>query len=234
MKDVLCQQREYGEWTTLLDTRRAAALCAEVRKTLVPLPRTAASVTGGFRVADVYLERVGAETPLSTRHRIRRYDTEDLVWLESKRSDGERVRVERTPVPADLARVMLPTRAVVRDEPDGETITGARFLRQVALLDLRPRFVVSYEREGYHIPGTTTRFTVDRFVQVRPTSRWLPRGLEGGIELDSRFIVKLSFDDYPPALFRRLRREFHLTLTPFCMRDAAREKLVPTRQTGTG
>lgn len=234
MKDVLCQQREYGEWIALLDKGRASALAAAAREALVPLPRMPTSGGQGFRVADVYLERRGAEAPLSTLHRVRRYATEDMVWLEMKRRDAERVAVERTPVPADLASALLTSRGLSGGDADSETITGARFVTQIALLDLKPRLVVSFEREGYYMPGTALRLTVDRFIQTRPSTRWIPQRLETGIDLEERAVVKLSFDAHPPAWFRRLLREFHVTPTHFCVREAARNKLGGAQGLRTG
>ncbi len=213
----------FWEWTVTCDLPRAQAVAAEACASLPPTPRT---LRGAYRVASVYLEARGRASQAGTVHRVRRYDTEDLVWLETRVEAKQRVDLGRVPLPADLAQSLLETFTSSDSGGHQTSIAGSDFATQVATRGLSPRMLLTFSREEYGLTGTNVSIRIDRDICVRTTNNWVPNGQRGDLEVVPGALIVMTFDDHPPAHFRRLLRTHELTTGPLSRCFHAREKLL--------
>jgi hypothetical protein len=185
----------------LLCAREADKVEAWARQRLTPDPHGA---DGVYRSTTLYLD-----TPLfdvyhksrghrRSKYRVRRYGSDEVVHLERKIRQGDRVWKRREVLSlADLPH--LPG----RDE------VGTWFGQRVRDRLFRPVCWVGYSRTA--LVGTTlsgpVRLTLDRRVVGATASAWtVPERIDGPELLPDRAILELKFRSALPGLLRELLR----------------------------
>jgi hypothetical protein len=127
---------------------------------------------------------------------VRRYGGGELVHLERKKRQGDRVRKRREVLPLpELARL---------SDPDG---AGTWFGRRIGERGLRPVCWVTYARTAFVGAATTgpVRLTLDRDIAGAAASDWTVPVREDGLELlPGKTILELKFRSALPGLFHEL------------------------------
>jgi hypothetical protein len=207
------------EWKVLLAPQAAERVALRAESLFAPDPFSDAAPHGAYAVSSVYLAAPGdADHTGTPRWRVRRYGSEDRIWLERKSNRAG--RVEKVRHAADPAVFESPADPLPCSlEPRG----GARaWLAEVEARGLVPAVTVAYERRAWSLPGTSARLTLDGNLRARPAARLTPEG-EGGVAIEGRHVLELKFDDAPPAAFRTLLLEEGLLPRPWSkVRAAAR------------
>lgn len=170
----------------------------------------------GYRVNSLYFDtgqldvyqRNGSYA--KSKYRIRRYGTEECLYLERKLKSGGLVSKRRTRIPdEELWRVAA-------SELDPRWV-GAWFRRRLEVRRLLPQCQIRYDRAARLgvSPDGPIRLTVDRNVRgfatrecgVLDDGAWVPL-------LPGRCILELKFRSAMPVLFKRLLEEVSLTPQP--------------------
>lgn len=129
-----------------------------------------------------------------TKYRIRRYGSEECVWLERKRRNGVLVRKRRERIPlAAMAGIFS------GPLPEGEFI--ASFASKVRAEHLVPKLLISYPRSAWNA-GLRARITLDWAVEARRPAHdaWFELG-KPALAATTGVILELKFDEECPALF---------------------------------
>jgi hypothetical protein len=191
------------ELKVLVDAAQAAGIAAWADANLVR--DVHAGVDGAYRIHTLYLDtqrldiynRAGDSD--GTKYRIRRYGSEDLVWLECKRRRCSSVSKRRVPWPLDRLQEFLDGRG----RPEGWAET---FQDTIRLRNYLPRLLVTYPRRAWK-EGAHARLTLDWKIAARiPRGREL-FGMEGtAVPVSQDLVVELKFDDVCPSGFQELLR----------------------------
>lgn len=155
---------------------------------------------------------------ISSKHRLRRYNNESTVWLETKRKRRQIVRKRRTPIcESETKQLWRPYSE--SDSIPSATWQGHWFRDNLRTFDLRPAVVVRYIRHAFvaEISSSTARLTIDSHICAeRANDYCLPSFSRQGCELlPNGRIVELKFNDYLPPLFQKLLIEFGLSAGSF-------------------
>jgi hypothetical protein len=213
------------EWKVLLAAQAAERVALRAESLFAPDPFSSAAPRGAYAVTSVYLAAPGDREHTATpRWRVRRYGTEDRVWLERKANRSG--RVEKTRVAEDPR--LLGAHADAAPDEDA----ARAWLAEVEARGLVPAVTVAYERRAWNLPGTSARLTLDGNLRARPAARLAPEG-EGGVAIQGTHVLELKFDDAPPAAFRTLLLEEGLLPRPWSKVRAAARALAgaPARKT---
>jgi hypothetical protein len=173
-----------------------------------------------YNVHSIYLDTptlgvFGRQGALRTRkYRLRRYGSENTIWLERKAKIRGRVKKRRTAISeAEIACL------VDQEPPRGWA--GSWFRRRVLLRQLQPICSVTYERFARVglTPEGPIRLTLDRAIggcglQACNDSKWdVPRNSLANLErLSGLCILELKYPATLPALFKGVMSDF--TLSP--------------------
>ncbi len=173
-----------------------------------------------YQVHTVYLDTptlgvFGRAGALRTRkYRLRRYGSEDTVWLERKAKVRGRVKKRRTAISEEQL-------ACLYDSAPPPYWPGQWFRRRVQLRQLQPVCSVTYERFARIglTPEGPIRLTLDRAIGgcgLQPTEAtgWdVPRSsLDELQRLSGLCILELKYPTSLPALFKGVMSDF--TLSP--------------------
>lgn len=186
---------------------RVAQVCAWAERNLHPDPHGRDG--GAYRVTTRYTDRPDLATYRrepgfkTLKYRLRRYEDDDLIYLEMKRKRGNRVEKRRVALPeAELASWPL--------------VEGfaAWFVGAVAQRNLVPVGTVTYRRLAY---GAVTdrgpvRLTIDLDMHGSTAETGpIPMLITHGVRLAPGFApLELKFADSLPGLFRDFLREFRV------------------------
>jgi hypothetical protein len=195
----LASEADAFELKFLLTAREAERVEAWARQRLTPDPH---GVDGTYQTTTLYLDTpfldVYHKSPgyRRSKYRVRRYGPGEVLHLERKKRQGDRVRKRRELLPlADLAR--LPG-------PDGAgTWFGLRVREQL----FRPVCWIGYSRTAFvgATLGGAARLTLDRQVVGLPAPAWtVPARVDGRELLPDEAILELKFRTALPGLFRAL------------------------------
>jgi hypothetical protein len=150
-----------------------------------------------------------------TKHRIRRYGNEQLVWLETKRKKKMVVRKNRT--------VVFESDLMARVGSDGaHTWSGDWFLKRVADRRLQPAIQIAYRRfaRTSTFGGESLRLTIDSEMNARPIDDWSiasssQNDLQHRLPFGEHEILELKFNNHMPHLFKELLSTFEIPETGF-------------------
>lgn len=193
------------EMKYLLTEDLAQRVADDLRGCLRPDPHgNSGAVEGQYWVTSVYCDTPQfdmyhrREGYAGRKYRLRRYSTEDVVFLERKDKRGSKVRKRRTGLQlSELNRLPLGQSDLIWD--------GAWFQRQVNNRELSPVLTVMYQRQAF--VGTCAegplRLTFDRCIRGVPTSDWQIEPFSGGSGiLSDRVICEFKFRNAMPAPFK--------------------------------
>ncbi len=177
----------------------------------------------GYRVSSLYLDSPDFDVyhrtkPIGQRKfRLRRYGSEETIWLETKQKSNGLSRKRRTAVPEpETALLQLPSPSEWH---------GDWFHRRIVTQQLRPVATVTYER--FARIGSTSdgaiRLTIDRDLRGTGSAvRQVPRGSSEEIELlPQGFVVELKFREVMPVIFKQLLGDLPLQMAMFSKYRAA-------------
>ncbi len=191
--------RDAYELKFLVTALEAARVEAWARRLLLPDPH---GLKGTYQTTTLYLDTpffdVYHKSPgyRRSKYRVRRYGGGELVHLERKKRQGDRVRKRREVL-------SLPELARLPDPDGGGTWFGLRIRER----RLRPACWVAYARTAFvgTTPGRPVRLTLDRDVVGRVASDWtVPARMDGLELLPDRAILELKFRSALPGLFHEL------------------------------
>ncbi len=159
-----------------------------------------------YRVTSIYFDTPALDTYRRTgsygrsKYRVRRYASEESVFLERKMKTRGIVGKKRVRVPdEDLAKLLV-------TDVDPNWI-GCWFHRRLMVRDLRPRCQISYERVA-RVGSSTTgpiRLTLDRNVRAHKLDQLGFVVPDGGTSLlDGDAILELKYQESLPAPFKQL------------------------------
>ena len=196
----------------VIDDALAATIREWARDRLLPDPHAGEE---GYRVSTLYLDTpqfdVFRQTEIGRagKYRVRRYGSEEIVWLERKSKIEGRVHKQRVSVPDGDIETAVRT-------PEGD---GDWFRKHVEELQLRPVCQVTYDRFARigQTPVGPVRMTLDSRLCGCSTSAWsVPHGaLVTGELLDRRHVLELKFRTTVPALFKDLIQDLRLPIGRF-------------------
>lgn len=147
----------------LVRSASATELLAWAQQALTPDPHGEGGV---YRVTTLYLDTpdravLERRKPHDSRkYRVRRYGDEAVLHLERKTKRGGRVRKIRWTAPG----------AVWQPDHCGRDDAGYWFARRIAVSQLGPAAVVSYERAAFF--GDGFRLTLDRDLRIAEAEGW--------------------------------------------------------------
>lgn len=169
---------------------------------------------GGYRVTTRYTDRPDLATYFkepgfrTQKYRLRRYEDEELIYLEMKRKRGNRVQKRRVA----LLEAELAAWPLVDD-------SAAWFVGAVSQRHLVPVGTITYRRLAY---GAETdrgpvRLTIDLDLHGSTAEAGLtPIPITHGVRLAPGFApLELKFADSLPGLFRDFLKEFCLAPCSF-------------------
>jgi hypothetical protein len=196
----------------LVDEAQAREAEAWASSRLAPDPHGDLSLGGAYRTTTLYLDTPALDvfhrSPSFKRskHRLRRYGTERLIYLERKTKDGDRVRKQRNAIPdGELSLFAAPLSVT--------TWPGHWFHRRLLDRGLRPAALVVYHRTAYIGGGAEGpyRLTLDRRLRGSRLAEWVVLAEDGGLPLlPGQVILELKFRIALPAAFKGLVQSMRL------------------------
>lgn len=132
------------------------------------------------------------------KFRLRRYGTENTVYLERKDKRGAKVKKRRTNAGmSELDRLSHPQTDLIWD--------GCWFVRQISDRRLSPVLTVMYQRQAFvgDCSEGPMRLTFDRCIRGLPTRNWQIEPFSGGQGiLKDRVICEFKFRGSMPTPFK--------------------------------
>jgi len=176
--------------------------------------------TGMYETTTLYLDTPALDvlnrTPGFRRRkfRMRRYGDSGPIHLERKSRSKDTVRKRRTTISEfELSRLAGP----LAEMPAANCATewaGDWFHQRIALRDLRPTCMVTYNRAAFMKLGSqgVMRLTLDRHIRGVPSNCWQLTPVHGRNELlPGQVVCELKFRDTMPHLFKQLVNDLKLT-----------------------
>jgi hypothetical protein len=196
----------------LVAEEQARAVETWADRHLVVDPHADPEVGNGYHIHSLYLDTPGldilhrAEGFKRAKFRVRRYGGEEVIFLERKTRNGDRVRKRRT-------RVCRTELFVLQSAAPAPSWPGQWFHERVLIRGLQPACRIAYRRSAYvGVNGTDLRLTIDRQLRCAPAAGWALEDFAGGLPLlTGECILELKFQQSMPALFRHLVEQFGLT-----------------------
>ncbi|MCD7823964.1 MAG: polyphosphate polymerase domain-containing protein [Oscillospiraceae bacterium] len=133
------------------------------------------------------------------KFRIRTYNfSEDVIKLECKEKNGDRIRKESVSISSDCARALIAGDNSLL-EPDSSFVT-AEFLALWGGKGLRPSVVVDYTREAYVEPIGNVRITFDKALRagVSGVDMFERELLTVPVYPNGMVIMEVKYDDFIP------------------------------------
>lgn len=200
----------------LVPEAQAREIELRARQVLQPDPHANPALGGAYETSTVYCDTADFAVYRQvapcrrSKHRIRRYGQEPVLFLERKWKRGDRVRKRRSLIDetllARLSREFAP-----------EDWAGGWFHERAARLGLRPVCRITYERLAFVGEGSEgpLRLTFDRNIRGLPARDWAPRRIEEGIPVFTGLVVcELKFQAALPGFFKGLIADLGLLPTP--------------------
>lgn len=206
---ALRSESQAYELKFLIPADLGRSVAAWARETMCPDPYGAIRHDGRYAIQTLYLDTADSAVAharpgfRTTKLRVRRYGTEDLLYLEAKSKRGDRVKKRRAQVTEN--ELALLRAGIAPSEWQG------RFFLDIALAKgLAPAAVVTYQRLAF--VGGGARLTLDDRLAAAPERRWnVPKeACERSLALEGQ-VLELKFADAMPTMFRQAIREFQLT-----------------------
>ncbi len=177
--------------------------------------------TGMYETTTLYLDTPALDvlnrTPGFRRRkfRLRRYGHSGPIHLERKSRSKDTVRKRRTTVSEyELSRLAGPLAELPADRGTAAEWSGDWFHQRIALRELRPTCMVTYNRTAFMKLGSqgVMRLTLDRHIRGIPSTRWQLSPVHGPDELlPGHVVCELKFRDTMPHLFKQLVNDLKLT-----------------------
>lgn len=143
------------------------------------------------------------------KFRLRRYGSDETIYLERKTKQGTQVRKQRSPIPLnDVLRLAQPTQDAVWD--------GDWFHNRVVKYGLTPTVALQYRRTAYCGFGENgpIRLTFDHDIAGRLADSWVVTPFEGGHSLYvDRVVCEMKFRGDLPSIFKTAAEELRLSPT---------------------
>jgi len=194
----------------LLDPATAARICDWARTRLERDPYGGGPFGDEYRTTSLYFDTGDRDvfhrrdSYGRSKYRIRRYDDQDIVFLERKLRTSAFLTKRRTAVPLDdLARIEHP----------GSAWNGSWFDQRLTLRGLRPVCQVSYNRLARisALPSDPLRLTLDTDVRALAAARVGFNASQGCAICENQVVLELKYPVGFPAMFKELVQEFRLT-----------------------
>lgn len=177
--------------------------------------------TGMYETTTLYLDTPALDvlnrTPGFRRRkfRLRRYGDSGPIHLERKSRSKDTVRKRRTTVSEfELSRLAGPLAELPTSSDGGAEWSGDWFHQRIALRELRPTCMVTYNRAAFMKLSSqgVMRLTLDRHIRGVPSNRWRLSPVHGPNELlPGQVVCELKFRDTMPHLFKQLVNDLKLT-----------------------
>jgi SPX domain protein involved in polyphosphate accumulation len=207
----------------VLDAKLSSDVRAWAREHLGVDSHCNASLDDSYDVTTLYLDtpeldlfhRTG--TIGSTKHRVRRYGDETILWIETKSKKKNVVQKDRTATSEDECVTHLSD--LENDSPwCGDWFTGRIIERR-----LQPTVQVHYRRFARMstLGGESMRLTIDSQLQSSPANGWNIASTSEHSDPSQRLsaasaeVLELKFHRRMPHLFKELLREFPIPLASF-------------------
>jgi hypothetical protein len=213
-------QGESGGFASEVKFTVAPSLAAQIREwaraNMAADPHGAGPFGDAYNIESLYLDTENFDVLLRNgsfgrgKYRIRRYGTNDVVFLERKMKKHGLVSKMRTEVPlSDIEHIAEP-------QPDRRW-PGFWFHRRILVRGLKPVCQVRYARTARIAasPNGALRLTLDDAISVHRAN-----GFAFESQLDpadfsrDRVILELKFRQQVPPLFQNLIEEFQLERQP--------------------
>jgi hypothetical protein len=196
-----------------LPEERAAALAAWAEAHLQRDPHCLAEMGYAYFVHGVYFDTpafdVFHRSPgyKKKKYRLRRYGSNEKIFLEQKRKSGGKVAKRRI-------EVEEPELEKLRDTPTEIDWSGNWFHRRITMRKLQPTCGITYQRQAFFGANAEgpLRLTLDRNVRTRLANQWQVAPVTDGVPmLTGQVLLELKFRKHLPAVFKGLMQDFGLT-----------------------
>ncbi len=212
---TVLQENNYGKYRheIKLLMSKAEYVTARTRLSAIMKPDSHSFKNGDYFIRSLYFDDIYhssywdkiAGVSHRKKFRIRTYNfSEDVIRLECKEKNGDRIRKIGTDITIDCARALIAGDNSLL-EPD-DSFVAAEFLSLWGGKGLRPSVVVDYTREAYVEPIGNVRITFDKNLRV---------GMSGVDMFDKELltvpvypngmvIMEVKYDDFIPKALSML------------------------------
>ena len=211
---------DYGQYLTIRSRLRAVCM---------PDPHTRDD--GTYLIRSIYFDNISDKalgekiSGMAMREKFRiRYYNDDLgyVTLEKKQKINDMCKKAECRILKDeVCDILSGDRDFMKDHP-------AELVRELysamTMQGLRPRVIVSYEREQYIYTPGNVRVTFDHFIR---TSVFRPDDIEGVRDIPATddvnaMIMEVKYDDFLPDIIRTIVNDGDIIQHSFSKYEAAR------------
>jgi hypothetical protein len=193
----------------LLDPATAARVCDWARTHLERDPHGGGPFGDEYRTSSLYFDTADRDvfhrrdSYGRSKYRIRRYDDQDIVFLERKLRTSAFLNKRRTAMAlGELARI----------GHAGAPWTGSWFDERLTLRDLRPVCQVSYNRLARISapPSVPLRLTLDTNIRALAAARVGFNASQGRQICENQIVLEMKYPIASPAMLKELIQEFRL------------------------
>jgi hypothetical protein len=193
----------------LLDPATAARVCDWARTHLERDPHGGGPFGDEYRTSSLYFDTADRDvfhrrdSYGRSKYRIRRYDDQDIVFLERKLRTSAFLNKRRTAMAlGELARI----------GQSGAPWTGSWFDERLTLRDLRPVCQVSYNRLARISapPSVPLRLTLDTNIRALAAARVGFNASQGRQICENQVVLEMKYPIASPAMLKELIQEFRL------------------------
>jgi len=197
----------------LVDEALARDVECWARSHLMPDPHGDPVLGGAYDTTTLYCDTAAldvfhrAPSYRRRKFRIRRYGSEEALFLERKSKSGDRVAKRRVAIRHDELPVLAHPVALA-------SWPGHWFHQSLLMRRLRPACLVAYRRTAFVGAQSQSglRLTLDRNIRANPTEDWrVPELTAGTSPFQGQVILEMKFRLALPMLFRRLIEEMRLS-----------------------
>ncbi len=176
------------------------------KKIATILPKDAMALKGSYTVSSIYFDDIWDScyeeslngNPERKKYRVRIYNNSfDSIKLEVKCKRYNRATKYVSLLSYDEMKRLL-KEGEIEDTPDG-SVARQLFLMAIKTKSIRPRVIVSYERNAYICDEGNVRITFDR--NLRASNRvelFGDRNLEHDFPINEGEIVEIKYDEMLP------------------------------------
>jgi hypothetical protein len=187
----------------VVSAARAAEILSWARAELDPDPHGAGPSGDAYHVTTVYFDTPQFDVAHrrgsfgKAKYRIRRYGTDDTVFLERKLRTSDMLVKRRTRIPL----------VGMSDAPE-----AAWFARRIAARHLQRTCAIAYDRVARQVAQSTTvaRLTVDSNLHAARYDEVDPFRAPEHPLVPGQWILELKYQNAPPAAFKALAERFLL------------------------
>ena len=191
----------------IVNDSTAAEILTWARAELAPDPHGSGPYHDAYTVTTRYLDNPSFDTFFRrnsfgrAKYRVRRYGSEDVVFVERKLRTATMLAKRRSSVPL-----------LAMDDQHRLMGYAAWFSRRVRLRQLQPVCLIGYHRIARQLAtgGQELRMTVDSDVQASKDPGWSFLGPPEVALLAGQSVVELKYQGHPPTIFKALAERFIL------------------------